>query len=141
MNAPVDTIGIAPEELDAVLGDVLSIYQLEAPVGVDGPEAIVSRVVLQGESPLSLTVSVPNHVAGALALSFFGGDVGPEDARDAVSELSNVLGGAVKTLLDGTYVISIPEPDAAWPPVDGVMFSHQPLGPGLISVGIGVVEI
>lgn len=91
----------------AVLGD----SELGFTVRVSGPDAVGTTAVLTGQDPATVTL---------------------EEATATVSELTNLLGGSAKTLVDAETSLGIPATtvlDAqSAPPLENSVFVQHPLG-------------
>lgn len=90
--------------LDSTAEDVLvSMWEtaevLPAPPVDPGTPAVWATVPLDGTLPLLVGVSCGLDVVDRVARHLFGADVGPEDRRDAIGELANLVAGRVKTEL------------------------------------------
>jgi CheY-specific phosphatase CheX len=75
------------------------------------PDAVVAQIELLGESAAMMTIAASASAAASLAVAFFGTEVHdlmPDDLIDAVKELANVVGGAIKPLFGVTTTLSIP---------------------------------
>ena len=99
---------IARDVWSSLLG--LTVTAAAAPVAC--PEEVVTAVVTVTGDVLG-AVSVQTSGAGArqvaAAMFMMGADeVGPAEVADAMGELTNVVGGNVKTLLPGSNRLSLP---------------------------------
>ena len=75
------------------------------------PDDVVAQIELLGESSATMTITASAGAAASLAVAFFGTEVHelmPPDLPDAVKELANVIGGAIKPLFGVTTTLSIP---------------------------------
>lgn len=139
----VTHVDLTTDDLQAAMSDVLAVLDLTPASGTDPAERRSAAVTLQGESDILLVVQTTVPVAAALASAFFGLDehaVTDDDVADALGELANMAGGAVKPLLGGTHVISVP--DRSNPPVpDGqrITDASVPVGNGQITVVLSPV--
>lgn len=115
MTTETPPLPLSVDDLGAAVGDVLMGLQVSErnPERVGPDESMVSAgVVLHGPSDISMVVSAPESVAHALASAFFGIDdqaLSSADVHDAVGELANICGGAIKPLLEGQWVIGVPD--------------------------------
>jgi len=90
-------VRIRPVECEPLLGDI--------------KEFVLASVMISGAREAVLTLGCSNEVARLAAATMFGKqveDVDPEETRDAVGELANMLGGNFKTLLKGDCRLSVP---------------------------------
>lgn len=102
------------EQLSMIISEVLAVYGESGPVDVSGlgaAEHYGARVVLNGHSQVEVIVAAPAPAAGALSTTYFGEVTSTSDLSDAMGELANVVGGAIKPFFEGTWVIGIPEID------------------------------
>lgn len=102
------------EQLSAIISEVLAVYGESGPVDVSGlgaAEHYGARVVLSGHGQVEVVIAAPAPAAGALSITYFGEVSSTSDLSDAMGELANVVGGAIKPFFDGTWVIGIPEID------------------------------
>ena len=99
------------DELNDVLLEVLSVMELSYHLSPDG-DPCHAMLTLDGPAKVQLYVEAERPAAEALSQSFFG-ETGPEaNRRDAVSELANIMAGALKVLFEGSWHIGIPTPNA-----------------------------
>lgn len=113
-------VTLTEPDIEAMLADVWATLDLPAEAArLDAAVAprITARAQLHGDAEnidaeLQLMVTVDKEAAGLLAAAFFGADAtsGAGEVADAVGELANMCAGAVKTLLEGDWVIGIPAP-------------------------------
>ena len=99
---------IARDVWSSLLG--LTVTAAAAPVAC--PEEVVTAVVtVAGDAPGAVSVQTSGSGAreAAAAMFMMGADeVGPAEVADAMGELTNVVGGNVKTLLPGSNRLSLP---------------------------------
>ena len=115
--------GLGEADLAAMLTDVWATLDLPggpactATLDPAVAPRISAQANLHGDAEnlgheLRLVVSIDRDAAGLLAGAFFGTDgvSSVSEVQDAVGELANMCAGAVKTLLEGEWVIGIPTP-------------------------------
>lgn len=113
--------GVTEADMEAMLADVWATLELpDQPAGLDPAtsDTISSWADLHGDAEnrgarLNLTVTVDRGALGLLVGAFFGttGVADGAEVDDAVGELANMCAGAIKTLLEGEWVIGIPYRD------------------------------
>jgi chemotaxis protein CheX len=102
------------DSLEAATADVLelTIGDLTAPAGEPACDGCVTATIpITGPNHASLVVTCTEEFARALAAAMFdmaSGDLSPEEVHDALGELTNMIGGSVKTLLDGEWRLGLP---------------------------------
>lgn len=77
-------------------------------------EILKSSVWIRGESELEFIVFAPDPLATQIACSMFqmeAADLDEQLVKDAVGEVANILGGNVKSQVDATGQLSLPEVD------------------------------
>lgn len=143
MTGDTSPLTLSVEDLGAAVGDVLLGLRVSerSPERVGADESTLSAgVVLHGPSDISMVVSAPESVAHALASAFFGIDdeaLSSADVHDAVGELANICGGAVKPLLDGQWVIGVPDrDDPRTPDSASALETAVPVGGGHVVVAM-----
>jgi chemotaxis protein CheX len=98
---------IVGEVWDAVFGLAISPT---TPLLFDGP-VITATVRLHGEHDASLVVRCGNDLAEQMASRIFNlepGALEPDDLRDTVGEVANIVAGNVKSMLGGECSLSVP---------------------------------
>jgi chemotaxis protein CheX len=101
--------------LQAATSDVLALTigeRMEPAAGAPENGSLSAAVPLVGPHRASLVVTCSVDFARALAAAMFdmaSTDLSPEDVNDALGELTNMIGGSVKTLLDGEWRLGLPE--------------------------------
>lgn len=104
----------APEDLAAVLDEALTVALGDRDPGLPGTETgplLEARIGIRGDRPTELRVAASEATARCVAAAWFGLDAaecGTQDALDAMAELANVVGGAVKPFLDGDHLLGLP---------------------------------
>jgi len=142
--------GLNEEDLLAMLSDVWATLFLPdgpmrtAVLASDVAPWISARAELQGEAEnvgneLQLMVAVDRDAAGLLVGAFFGADgiTSPAEVQDTVSELANMSAGAVKTLLDGEWMIGIPVPAEGDASLPGWLSVTLPVQAGAVRLALG----
>jgi hypothetical protein len=74
---------------------------------------IAASVQISGQRPLAVVLYCPAELASRAAASMFGTDphkAVAEDLQDVLCELANMIGGNVKSMLDGVRHLSLPSP-------------------------------
>lgn len=99
------------EILDIACGLTINPIDKEENLSCDG--VIIAIISLVGDVDWSVLLGLPRQTAVAVAAKFAGFEIpfDSEDMGDAIGELSNILGGRVKSLLDHRGVrtnISLP---------------------------------
>ena len=121
-------------EIEAAMVDVVSALELPrvCESGTGDEDAVSAGVTLRGDSEIELVVSAPRSAARSVAAAFFGCDAGAVDGvdlNDAMGELANICGGAIKPLLEGQWVIGVPDRDnPARASVQGIFRARVPIG-------------
>jgi chemotaxis protein CheX len=101
------------EMTEAVWSSVLSLPLSSRPHGgvVDGARFVTGCVQISGGWTGALTLACSSAFARKAAAAMFGSDeptVTPEEMRDGLGELANMVGGNVKALLPGPSRLSLP---------------------------------
>ena len=110
-------------ELEEIVHEMLDgIIEASVPEGAIPPVAghdgttIESRIPIAGDTAqATLTIRVPAAVALGLASALSGESpesLDTEDAVGTIAELSNVLGGSVKSLLEEETALDVPQAQA-----------------------------
>jgi chemotaxis protein CheX len=79
--------------------------------GVGEPHRLLGTIQVTGGDPVSLVLSVSDGVArvgSANMLAMSPDEVTEEDQRDVVAELTNMLGGNLKSIIPGSHYLSLP---------------------------------
>lgn len=103
-----------PEDLAAVLDEALTVALGDRDPGtpaVDAGPLLEARIGIRGDRPTELRVAASEATARCVAAAWFGidaGACGSQDALDAMAELANVVGGAIKPFLDGDHLLGLP---------------------------------
>jgi CheY-specific phosphatase CheX len=72
---------------------------------------LLGTIQITGEKPLSVVLSVSDEVARAASATMLQMDpaeISDEDERDVVAELTNMIGGNLKGLIEGASFLSLP---------------------------------
>jgi CheY-specific phosphatase CheX len=99
------------------------------PTKVAPPEAerfVIGKVSISGAWRGAVTVGCSAELARSVAASMFAllpGAASLEEIRDAVGELTNMVGGNIKSLMKGDCRLSVPAV------VEGVTYGQEPVGP------------
>jgi chemotaxis protein CheX len=112
------SIGVAPTRLNSIAEKVWRMvlgFQLK-PVECDPQrpglhDILLASVTISGAWQGVLTLGCSTSVARSAAAAMFGKlpqDAAPDDIRDALGELTNMVGGNFKTLLKGDCRLSVP---------------------------------
>jgi len=112
------SIGVAPTKLNTIADMVWRMvlgFQLK-PVACDPQhpgldDIVLASVTISGAWHGVLTLGCSTDVARRAAASMFGKpphEAAPDDIRDALGELTNMIGGNFKTLLKGDCRLSVP---------------------------------
>jgi len=143
MTSDTPPLSLSVDDLGAAVGDVLlGLRVSERNPALVGPDegTLSAAVVLHGPSDISMVVSAPESVAHVLASAFFGLEdqaLSSADVHDAVGELANICGGAVKPLLDGQWVIGVPDrDDPRTPDSASALEAKVPVGGGHVVVAM-----
>ena len=116
---------VGDDGLEAATTDVLelTIGELTAPSGEPSCASCVTAAIpLSGPHHASLVVTCTEEFARALAGAMFDrvpNDLSADDVHDALGELTNMIGGSVKTLLDGEWRLGLPSVHPG--PADGLV--------------------
>ncbi len=123
---------IVTELLDGLIDTGLLAGSLPQVVGHDGVTIESSVPIIGGQAPARLVVRVPATTGVALATSFLdeGDEVGTDQACEALAELTNMLGGTAKSLIDDETALDVPSAgaiptDALTPLANSVSVNHQ----------------
>jgi len=141
-------VTLTEPDIEAMLADVWATLDLPgetARLDAEVAPRITARANLHGDAEnidaeLQLMVTVDKEAAGLLAAAFFGAGTtsGAGEVADAVGELANMCAGAVKTLLDGEWVIGIPTPgDESASRAAGWVEATLPVQAGWVRLALG----
>lgn len=103
-----DVAQIVQEVWSSMLG--LEVEPLEVEIPSDGP-SVAGSVGVSGASDCLISMELSETTAKSVAASMFGlaaDEVGDEDIADAVGELTNMVGGNIKSLLPEPSTLSLP---------------------------------
>ncbi len=114
-----DASDLAPEQIVEIAQEVwesfLSMSLLPHPLGPDAPalegQTVTGCVHVSGEWTGSVFLSCHFEVAAAATEAMFAADPGsqsPDEISDALGELTNMVGGNVKSLLPAPSRLSVP---------------------------------
>ncbi len=115
--------------VESIWGTVLG-WEVQ-PLDADGafeaaPDALIGIVNIDGPSAVEVRLGCPADLARQAAGVMLGlppEAVSADDVRDALGELTNMLGGNLKALLPGTNALGLPR--VAWGPE--LPFSGEPM--------------
>lgn len=71
----------------------------------------LGTIHVTGDNPVSLVLSMSGEMARAASAHMLGmnvNEVSEEDQQDVVAELTNMIGGNLKSLIPGTHFLSLP---------------------------------
>ncbi|MCC7475099.1 MAG: chemotaxis protein CheX [Pirellulales bacterium] len=98
--------------VQSIFATMLGMEVVRHPEGdVPCEESLISTIQIAGAQPVTVVFGVSANVArgGAAAMLQIGSDdVTKDDERDVVAELSNMIGGNLKSLLPGPLYLSLP---------------------------------
>lgn len=113
-------IGVAPTKLNEIADKVwrmvldVRLKPVERePTLQELTDFVLASITISGAWDAVLTLGCSNSVARKAAATMFGKqieEVEPEELRDALGELTNMLGGNFKILLKGDTRLSLPHP-------------------------------
>lgn len=75
------------------------------------PHRFLGTIHVTGDNPVSLALSMSDDMARAASanmLAINSAEVSEEDQQDIVAELTNMIGGNLKSLIPGTHFLSLP---------------------------------
>lgn len=108
-------LGLAPADLQTIVEDTFGSMLADVPVAVDDvvfhDEVVSARIDIEGtwNGAVLVETSRPGAVAiTAALLALPHHRVESLDLEDAVGELANIVGGSVKSCLDGIASLSLP---------------------------------
>ncbi|MEZ5410341.1 MAG: chemotaxis protein CheX [Acidimicrobiales bacterium] len=141
-------VTLTEPDIEAMLADVWATLDLPggmARLDAEVAPRITALANLHGDAEnidaeLQLMVTVDKDAAALLAAAFFGADApsGVVEVADAVGELANMCAGAVKTLLEGEWVIGIPTPgDETASRAAGWVEATLPVQAGWVRLALG----
>lgn len=124
-------LSIGVEELESITADVWSTFVGEDAVVLPFPSErpnhdadITAHVRIRGSVAAAVVVACDSASAGDLARRMFDlgpdGEAGAEDIADALGELSNIVGGNVKSLAPDAASLTLPEVGAGELPGDSL---------------------
>jgi chemotaxis protein CheX len=108
--APARLVEIAQNVWQMVLGFRLRPVESD-PRRPEAQDLMLARVSISGAWQGELTLGCSTEVARRAAAAMFGKlpkDANPEEIRDALGELANMVGGNFKTALKGDCRLSVP---------------------------------
>ncbi|HEV8550673.1 MAG TPA: chemotaxis protein CheX [Polyangiaceae bacterium] len=108
--APAKLNEIAEKVWSMVLGLKLSPTPCD-PARAEARDFVLGQVTISGNWRGSVTLGCSPSVAREAAAAMFGkpaSDAEPDEIRDALGELTNMVGGNFKTLLKGECRLSVP---------------------------------
>ena len=109
------TLALAPAELKSMVDEIWSSLFEPAPTDSDdsdlGSNLVVGFVDISGGWLGRVAVETTNAGAIAIASSMLAAapdTLGDEDLADAIGELANIVGGSVKSCVEGHSTLSLP---------------------------------
>lgn len=136
----ITTLPFTADELTAAVTEVLTMLGTPGPVAhehLTERTHFAAKVFVHGEGTIELLVAAPPAVAAELAAGFFGTVSEEVDMIDAMGELANICGGAVKPFMPGTWVIGIPERDnPAMEATENILEAIVAFGSGPIGIAV-----
>jgi chemotaxis protein CheX len=87
----------------------MTIQRTDGPLGE--PHRLLGTIQVTGGNPVSLVLSVSDgmaRVGSANMLAMTPEEVSEEDQRDVVAELTNMIGGNLKSIIPGSHFLSLP---------------------------------
>jgi hypothetical protein len=140
MTTDLDLNSLDLEEAALHVLEGYPAIRVDPPPGA--PARVTAEIDLLGDVPAVLSISASPEAAAALAVAFFGtsiADLSPIESVDAVKELANVIGGAIKPLFGVATTLSIPttdvdEPGGADPSAGWVASAHIGYAAGIIEL-------
>ncbi len=147
----ITEVTLTEPDIEAMLADVWATLDLPgeaAPLGAEVGPRITALANLHGDAEnldaeLQLMVTVDKEAARLLTAAFFGSGIssGAGEVADAVGELANMCAGAVKTLLQGEWVIGIPTPgDETVSRGSGWVGATLPVQAGWVRLAVGPAD-
>ncbi len=103
-----DVRTLTADACQMVLG--LEVLPTPAAPNASGAEVMLGRVVVTGAWHGAVTITCSTAFAQQAAERIFEGqgDASPDDVRDALGELTNIIGGGVKGLMPSPSRLSLP---------------------------------
>jgi chemotaxis protein CheX len=109
------TLALEPADLKSLVDEIWSSLLAPPPVDADLSayvgEAMAGYVKISGGWDGHVVVETSRDGAVAIASTLFDApehDLGPADLDDAVGELANIVGGSVKSCVEGHSTLSLP---------------------------------
>lgn len=88
----------------------MEIHSTDAETSSD-THRLLGTIQITGPCPVSVVLSVSDGVARAAASTMLmtkSEDVSDEDERDVIAELANMIGGNLKSMIEGASYLSLP---------------------------------
>ncbi len=106
-------MGVSSEDLIRIATDVWRdvLNQEVGPAEAADPGEMTGCIQITGAYRGAVVLVVPRGVARSAAASMFALDeaaVGPDEERDAIGELTNMVGGHVKSMVAGPSQLALP---------------------------------
>lgn len=106
-------MSVMSEDLERIVSDVWRDVLAAEAVGADDPPPgeLTGTIQITGAFRGAVILSVPRAVAAAAAAAMFAMDpaaVGEAEERDAIGELTNMVGGHVKAMVPGPSQLALP---------------------------------
>jgi CheY-specific phosphatase CheX len=113
-------VRIADDHMTDAVGSVLSslvgLAVLPVPAGpddgsADAVDSLTGTVTISGDADAVVVLRCDRSLAADIAAAMFAlpvDELGDSDVVDALGEVTNVTGGAIKALLDGTCRLGLP---------------------------------
>ncbi|WP_040158120.1 chemotaxis protein CheX [Mobilicoccus massiliensis] len=105
-----DVAAIVNEVWSSMLGLPVDAVDLEAPKQIDGP-AMSGSVAVNGATDCLICVEMGQDAARLFGATMFGlaeDEASDDDISDAIGELTNMVGGNIKSLLPEPSALSLP---------------------------------
>jgi chemotaxis protein CheX len=109
------TLALAPAELKSMVDEIWSSLFQPVPTDADdadmGSDLVVGFVDISGGWLGRVAVETTDAGAVAIASSMLAAEpdtLGDEDLADAIGELANIVGGSVKSCVEGQSTLSLP---------------------------------
>jgi len=109
--APAKLNEIAERVWSMVLGMKLSPVACD-PARAEARDFVLGKITISGNWSGSVTLGCSPKLARDAAAAMFGkkaAETEPDEIRDALGELTNMVGGNFKTLLKGEHRLSVPD--------------------------------
>lgn len=106
-------MSVVNEDLERIVGDVWRdvLASETVPVEAADPGQLTGTIQITGAFRGAVILSVPRPVAAAAAATMFALEpsaISEDEERDAIGELTNMIGGHVKSMVPGPSQLAIP---------------------------------